>query len=415
MNKSTHKIKCRFCDSSLNRTFVDLGMSPIANAYIKKEDENKMELFYPLKVYICDKCFLVQIPTSVSREIIFNDKYAYFSSYSDSWLQHAKNYTKHAIKTFGLNSASNIVEIASNDGYLLQYFKEMSIPVLGIEPSGNTAEVAQKKGIPTIVEFFGIKTASNLVKSDKKADLIIANNVLAHVPDINDLVGGMKIILKQKGVITAEFPHLMNLINHNEFDTIYHEHYSYYSLIAIEKIFNHHGLEIYDVEEIPTHGGSLRIYVKHKNNSSFPRTDRLAGLKEKEIQSGYDNIEKYGGFEEKVKETKRKLLGFLIEAKRKGKSIVGYGAPAKGNTLLNYCGVRTDFIDYTVDRSPYKQNCLLPGTRIPIFHPDKIKETKPDFVLILPWNIKNEIMDKTLFIREWGGKFVIPIPEIIVY
>lgn len=408
--------QCRFCRSSLEHTFVDLGVSPIANDYISKETLNQVERFYPLHTYVCEKCLLVQIEDFESPEHIFGDgDYAYFSSFSDSWLRHAQAYTNLMVERFGFDASSQVVEIASNDGYLLQYFHQKGIPVLGVEPAANTAKVAQEKGIPCLVKFFGVQTARELVADGKQADLLLGNNVLAHVPDLNDFVAGMKIVLKPKGVITMEFPHLYQLIGQNQFDTIYHEHYSYYSLLTVMQVFAAHGLVVFDVEELPTHGGSLRIYVKHEDNGELEISDRLGKLKDKEIQAGLDKLATYLSFSEKVKETKRKLLKFLIEAKSEGKAIAAYGAPAKGNTLLNYCGVRTDFIDYTVDRSPYKQNLFLPGTHIPIMAPDYIKETKPDYLLILPWNLKNEIMEQAAFIREWGGKFVVPIPEVQVF
>ncbi|KJH69960.1 class I SAM-dependent methyltransferase [Aliterella atlantica] len=408
--------QCRFCRSSLEHTFVDLGVSPIANDYISKETLNQVERFYPLHTYVCQQCLLVQIEDFESPEHIFGDgDYAYFSSFSDSWLRHAQAYTDLMVQRFGFDASSQVVELASNDGYLLQYFHQKGIPVLGVEPAANTAKVAQEKGIPCVVKFFGVQTARELVADGKQADLLLGNNVLAHVPDLNDFVAGMKIVLKPKGVITMEFPHLYQLIGQNQFDTIYHEHYSYYSLLTVMQVFAAHGLVVFDVEELPTHGGSLRIYVKHEDNGDLAISDRLGKLKDKEIQAGLDKLETYLSFSEKVQQVKRKLLKFLIEAKSQGKAIAAYGAPAKGNTLLNYCGVRTDFIDYTVDRSPYKQNLFLPGTHIPIMAPDYIKQTKPDYLLILPWNLKNEIMEQAAFIREWGGKFVVPIPEVQVY
>jgi hypothetical protein len=373
-----------------------------------------MEPFYPLHVQVCDQCFLVQLEAYVSPEHIFTE-YAYFSSYADSWLQHAKAYTDLMVERFGLNEQSNVVELASNDGYLLQYFVEKRIPCLGIEPAANVAKVAIDKGIPTLVEFFGVKSAQKLADQGKQADLLLGNNVLAQVPDLNDFVAGMKILLKPKGVITVEFPHLSCLMAENQFDTIYHEHFSYFSLITSEKIFAAHGLTIFDVEEIPTHGGSLRIYARHQEDNSQPISDRLIQLRQREEEAGITQMESYVNFAEQVKETKRKLLDFLIKAKREGKTVVGYGAPGKGNTLLNYCAIRTDFLDYTVDRNPYKQGKFLPGTHIPIYHPDKIAETKPDYVLILPWNFKDEIIKQMASIRDWGGQFVVPIPEVRVY
>ena len=405
---------CRFCKSPLNHVFVDLGVSPLANSYLKTEQLQKMEPHYPLCVYVCGTCYLVQLPEVQSPEEIFTD-YAYFSSYSDSWLEHAKAYTDLMIDRFGFNPGSQVVEIASNDGYLLQYFKEKDIPVLGIEPARNVAKAALEAGIPTIIKFFGMQTAKELAAEGIFADLLLGNNVLAHVPDINDFVAGMKIILKPNGIITMEFPHLMRLMDSNQFDTIYHEHYSYLSLQSVEKIFTSHGLTLFDVDELHTHGGSLRIYARHTGEIPGPVEQRLIDLRKKEASFGFAKLDCYHLFNEKVKETKREILTFLIEEKRCGKSIAAYGAPAKGNTLLNYCGIRSDFIDFTVDRSPHKQNLYLPGTHIPIYQPDKIGEIKPDYLVILPWNLKEEIMEQMSFIRDWGGKFVVFIPEVKVY
>ena len=385
-------------------------MSPLSNSYIKEENSWKMEPFYPLHAYACESCFLVQLEEFQSPEAIFSD-YAYFSSYSESWLAHARQYVDKMIERFGFNARSQVIEIASNDGYLLQYFKKRNVPVLGIEPAQNVAKVAEAKGIPTLAKFFGIKTAGELAASGQKTDLLLGNNVLAHVPDINDFVGGMRLLIKPDGIITMEFPHLLRLMAENQFDTIYHEHFSYLSFSTTERIFARHGLVLFDVEEIPTHGGSLRIYARHVEDATKPITERIAWLKKKEQEYGLHNIGTYSAFSENVRETKRKLLEFLINAKRRGKTVVGYGAPAKGNTLLNYCGIRTDFLDYTVDRSPHKQGCYLPGTRIPIHAPDIIRETRPDYVLILPWNLRDEILEQMKHIREWGGKFVVPIPE----
>jgi len=400
---------CRICGVELKHTFVDLGISPLANSYLKAEDLTRMEPHYPLCVYVCDACYLVQLPVFESPEAIFGD-YAYFSSYSESWLKHAKTYTEEIVERFGYGGNSQVIEIASNDGYLLQYFKEKGIPVLGIEPAKNVAKAADEAGIPTRIDFFGRRMAQELAREGKYADLLIGNNVLAHVPTLNDFVEGMKIILKSHGVITMEFPHLMRLIEENQFDTIYHEHFSYFSFTTVEKVFAMHGLKLFDVEELPTHGGSLRIYARHIDDDSKRVSKRVLDLKDREETAGLTRLEFYLSFGERVKETKRNILGFLLNAKREGKSIVGYGAPAKGNTLLNYCGMRTDFIEYTVDRSPHKQGQYLPGTHIPIYHPDKIKETKPNYLVILPWNLKEEIMEQMAHIREWGGRFVVLIP-----
>lgn len=413
-NSDLHQGNCLSCGTELRHTFVDLGMSPPCESYRKPEQKNQMEAFYPLHAYVCEKCFLVQLQEYITPENIFSD-YAYFSSYSDSWLQHAKNYVDMAVERFKLNNQSQVVEIASNDGYLLQYFVAKNIPTLGIEPAGNIAKVAIKKGIPTVVKFFGEETAREQVEKGIGADLLLGNNVLAHTPYLNDFVKGMKIILKPQGVITMEFPHLMKLMEENQFDTIYHEHFSYFSYLTVEQVFANHGLTIFDVEELPTHGGSLRIYARHIENNSQPVTEKVLELKAREKAAGFTDLQTYFSFGKQVQETKHKLLNFLIQAKREGKSIVGYGAPGKGNTLLNYCGIRTDFLDYTVDRSPYKQGLYLPGTHIPIFHPDKIQETKPDYLLILPWNLKDEIMSQMAYIRDWGGKFIVPIPEVKVY
>lgn len=408
--KSRH---CRFCDHPLNNTFVDLGMSPLSNRFVKKEQLNQSEKFYPLHAYVCESCHLVQLEEFESPEEIFSD-YVYFSSYSESWLKHAEAYVNKVCDRFGLNQSSQIIEVASNDGYLLQYFKQKDIPVLGIEPAANVAQIAEEKGIKTVVKFFGQVTATELSSQGNKADLLLGNNVLAHVPDINDFVGGMKTILKPQGIITMEFPHLLNLIVENQFDTIYHEHFSYLSFLTVEKIFASHGLILFDVEEIPTHGGSLRIYAKHNEYDELKISERVTLFKQKEIQAGLNKLETYLQYGEKVKQTKRALLQFLIKAKNEGKSIVGYGAPAKGNTLLNFCGIREDFLDYTVDRSPYKQGLYLPGTHIPVYEPEKIKQTKPDYVLILPWNLQDEIREQMAYIKQWGGKFILPIPSVTV-
>lgn len=405
---------CRFCGSMLRHTFVDLGMSPLCESYLKPAQLNQMEPFYPLHVYVCEHCLLVQLQEYVSPSEIFSD-YAYFSSYSNTWLRHAEDYTEKMVKRLNLSVQSQVVEIASNDGYLLQYFVTKGVPVLGVEPAANIAEVAVKKGVPTVVKFFGQQTAYELAAEGKQADLLLGNNVLAHVPALNDFVKGMKILLKPQGVITMEFPHLMQLIEGNQFDTIYHEHFSYLSMITTEKIFATHGLIIFDVEELSTHGGSLRIYACHSEDASKSISQKVNDLRDREKVSGFTNLEQYFSFAKKVKETKFKLLNFLIKAKRERKYIVGYGAPGKGNTLLNYCGIRTDFIDYTVDRNPYKQGLFLPGTHIPIFHPNEISKTKPDYLLILPWNLKDEIMEQMSYIKDWGGKFIVPIPEMRVY
>jgi SAM-dependent methyltransferase len=404
---------CRFCGTTLRHTFVDLGMSPLCQTHIEPHQLNHMEPFYPLHVWVCHDCFLVQLEEYVSPKEIFTE-YAYFSSYSDSWVAHAKRYVDAVSERFGLDRSKKVMEIASNDGYLLQHFVMKSIPVLGIEPAANVAKVAIEKGIPTTIKFFGIKTAKEIVAEHGHADLLLGNNVLAHVPDINDFVGGMKVLLRPGGIITMEFPHLFRLMAENQFDTIYHEHFSYLSFYSVEKVFAAHGLTLFDVEELPTHGGSLRIYARHAEDVTKPVSTRATELRERELRDGVNRLEIYFSFAEKVRETKRGILEFLIGAKRAGKTVVGYGAPGKGNTLLNYCGIRQDFIDYTVDRSPHKQGKFTPGTHIPIYDPDKIRETRPDYVFILPWNLKDEISSQMAYIREWGGKFVVPIPKVRV-
>ncbi|MCG9083917.1 class I SAM-dependent methyltransferase [Laribacter hongkongensis] len=402
---------CRFCHTPLAHTFADLGLSPLSNSYVKAERLNQGEMFYPLHAWVCPSCKLVQLEEFERAENIFNDEYAYFSSYSSSWLAHARQYSEAMTARFGLNAASQVVEIASNDGYLLQNFVAAGIPALGVEPTGNTAEVAISKGIPTWVKFFGVATAHKLVAAGYAADLLLGNNVLAHVPDINDFVGGLKVALKPGGVITMEFPHLLNLIRHNQFDTIYHEHFSYLSLLAVERIFAHHGLALFDVQERPTHGGSLRIFAQHANGPHATQPG-LQAVRDKEAADGLDELDIYARFAAQVDETKRALLRFLIDAKEQGLRVAGYGAPAKGNTLLNYCGVRTDLIDFTVDASPHKQGTWLPGTRIPVYAPEKLREAKPDVVLILPWNLKDEIVAAHSYIGEWGGRFAVPIPRV---
>ena len=408
------KAKCRFCATPLEHTFVDLGMSPLCQTHIEPHQLNHMEPFYPLHAFVCHQCFLVQLDEYVSPQAIFSD-YAYFSSFSDSWVQHAKNYTDMITARFGLGTHSKAMEIASNDGYLLQHFVAQGIPVLGIEPAANVAEAAVKKGIPTTVQFFGEQTARAIVAEHGQADLLLGNNVLAHVPKLNDFVSGMKILLKPGGVITMEFPHLYRLMDQNQFDTIYHEHFSYLAFHVVEQVFASHGLTLFDVEELATHGGSIRIFARHNNDTSKAVTARVTHMREMEIREGFRTLERYRAFAEQVKETKRKILSFLIDAKRRGKSVAGYGAPGKGNTLLNYCGIRQDFLDYTVDRSPHKFGRYTPGTHIPIYHPDRLRETRPDYLFILPWNLKDEIIKQTSYIREWGGKFVVPIPEIKVF
>jgi hypothetical protein len=408
------RAKCRFCGAALSVIFVDLGMSPLCESFLPEDRINEMEPFYPLQVFVCGNCFLVQLREYVRPEDIFTE-YAYFSSYSESWLNHAKRYTDQVTHRFGLGANSLVIELASNDGYLLQYFLEKKIAALGIEPAANIAKVALEKDVPTLVRFFGTKLARELVASGRRPDLLLGNNVLAQVPDLNDFVEGMQILLKPGGVITMEFPHLLRLMDENQFDTIYHEHFSYFSFITAERIFAAHGLTLFDVEELPTHGGSLRIYACHTEEHARPVSAAVAELRRREENSGLGRVECYAAFGEKVKETKRKLLEFLIRARRQGKKIVGYGAPGKGNTLLNYCGIRTDFLDFTVDRNPYKQGKFLPGTHIPILPPEQLRSARPDYIFILPWNLKDEIIEQLSFVREWGGEFVVPIPEVRVY
>jgi SAM-dependent methyltransferase len=401
---------CRFCGSSVKDVFADLGCTPLANSYLPPERVNAMEAFYPLRALVCGRCFLVQLEEFQTPEHIFSD-YAYFSSYSSSWLEHCRRYSESMIERLGLDGQSRVVEIASNDGYLLQYFKEREIPVLGVEPAANVAEVARQRGIPTEVQFFGRQTASALVE-DSAADLLLGNNVLAHVPDLNDFVGGMKILLKPGGVITMEFPHLMRLIEENQWDTIYHEHFSYFSFLTVSKVFEAHGLKLFDVQELPTHGGSLRIYGAHADDQSKSESEAAIQLRERERGAGFEQLQTYLSYGARVERDKRQILSFLIGLKEEGLRVVGYGAPAKGNTMLNYCGVRSDFIDYTCDLNPHKQGHFLPGSHIPIRSPEAIREDRPDVVLILPWNLKDEIMDQLSFIGEWGGRFAARTPEL---
>ncbi|MEJ0099027.1 MAG: class I SAM-dependent methyltransferase [Pseudomonadota bacterium] len=407
-------LSCRACGTPLHHTFVDLGPAPLCQRHVTPERFSHAEATYPQHVQVCTSCFLVQLPQYVSREEIFDGEYGYFSSFSDSFLKHAQAYVEKVIPRFGLGANSKVVEIASNDGYLLQYFKQNGVPCLGVEPTANTAAAARAKGIPTVERFFGVDTARELRAERGPADLILGNNVLAHVPDINDLVGGMKVLLGERGVITMEFPVLSKLIENNYFDTIYHEHFSYLSFTTVRGIFAKHGIVLFDVEDIPTHGGSIRIYGRHVEDSTRPELPSVQAVLAREKAFGHFDLAYYDRFSEQVKESKRKILDFLIEAKRAGKSVVAYGAPGKGNTLLNYCGIRTDFIDYTVDRSPHKQGNFLPGSRIPILDPSEINRTRPDYVFILVWNLKDEVMKQMAHIREWGGRFVVPLPVVQV-
>jgi SAM-dependent methyltransferase len=411
---TSSSLRCRSCDTPLEHTFANLGSSPLANTYLTKRQLAEAEPFYPLHVYVCDRCFLVQLPPVTTPEDLFGE-YAYFSSYSDSWVEHARRYVGDMIDRFGFDWSSKVVEIASNDGYLLRHFDERGVPVLGIEPARNVAVAAQQAGIPTLVEFFGLETAERLRAEDETADLIVGNNVLAHVPELGDFIAGVRALLKPGGVVTMEFPHLLRLIEKIEFDTIYHEHLSYFSLLAVQRLFAEAGLTLFDVGELPTHGGSLRIYARHGENASIPIGPRVADLRDRELDAGLDRLETYTEFDERVRTVKRNLLEFLIGARRDGKSIVGYGAPAKSATLLNYCGIRSDFVDYVVDRSPHKQGRFLPGSHLEIREPSQVERTRPDFLLILPWNLKDEIIEQMSHVRAFGCRFVVPIPETTVH
>jgi SAM-dependent methyltransferase len=403
---------CRLCGVELRRVFIDLGMSPLSNAYLRAEQLHRMEPFYPLRVYVCQGCLLVQLPVAQRAAEIFGDEYLYFSSYSESWLRHCEAYAGMACERFGLNDRSLVVELASNDGYLLQYFKRRHIPVLGVEPSRNVAQVAvEQRGIPTLARFFGRELASELRAQGQAADLIVANNVLAHVPDLHDFLAGIATLLRPGGVCTVEFPHLLRLMQENQFDTIYHEHFSYFSLLTARRAFAQHGLDLFDVDELPTHGGSLRLYARPRAAGATP-SEKVALLEKREAAAGLGALEGYLGFRSQVERCKRDLLSFLIKARQEGKRVVGYGAPAKGNTLLNYCGVREDLIDFTVDRSPHKQGRYLPGTHIPIRAPQDLQAARPDYILILPWNLKEEIVEQLADARTWGARFVVPIPRI---
>jgi SAM-dependent methyltransferase len=412
-------LSCRLCGAAIAQVFVDLGTSPLSNAYLKKEQLDKMEPFYPLCAYVCERCLLVQLPAVEKRETIFPADYAYFSSFSDSLLKHSEAYANMMMTRFGLGRNSLVVELASNDGYLLQYFKRAGVPVLGVEPSAGVAKAAvEQKGIPTVVRFFGVETAKDLKREGKVADLIAANNVLAHVPDLHDFIGGMKILLGPRGVVTVEFPHLMQLMHENEFDTIYHEHFSYFSFQTARKAFEAHGFKVFDVDEVATHGGSFRVYARHADDDGQPlseqaeQVERVRAIERREVEAGLHTLATYMAFGEKVNTVKRDLLSFLIKTKEEGKKVVGYGAPAKASTLFNYCGIRRDFIDFTADRSPHKQGMYLPGSHVPIVPPAEIEASKPDYILILPWNLKDEIMTQLEHVRVWGAKFVVAIPRL---
>ncbi len=402
---------CRFCGSESLRTFVDLGPSPLCNRQVLPERAHEPEPFYPLHAKLCERCFLVQLEELVSPQEIFGE-YGYFSSYSSTWIEHSRAYAEMAVHRFELTGTSLVVEIASNDGYLLQHFVDRGIPVLGCEPARNIARVAIDKGIRTTTEFFGTACAERIAEEVGRADLLVANNVLAHVPALNDFVEGLRILLAPSGVATLEFPHLLRLIDGNQFDTIYHEHFSYFSFSTVEAVFSAHGLALFDVDELPTHGGSLRIYASH--SGSRPETPRVRALRAAEQEWGVRSPAPYAAFEQRVHATKRQILDLLIRLKDEGRRIVGYGSPGKGNTLLNYCGIRTDFLDYTVDRNPYKQGTLTPGTRIPVVAPERIFETRPDYILVLPWNLEDEIASQLQAVRSWGCRFIVPIPTVRV-
>jgi SAM-dependent methyltransferase len=404
---------CRFCAAPLRHTFVDLGMSPLCESYVSAGRLGAMEPFYPLHARICERCLLVQLEEFVAPEEIFTE-YAYFSSYSDSWVAHARAYVEMAVERFGLGPDSLVIELASNDGYLLQHVVERGIPALGIEPAANVAEAARERGIEAVVEFFGRELAARLVSEGRRADLLVANNVMAHVPDLNDFVGGMEPLVAPHGVVTIEVPHLLRLVNENQFDTIYHEHFSYFSFLTARKVLSAHGLEVFDVDELSTHGGSLRLYAQRRSSGRRPVGPNVEALLERERALRFDTLEGHLGFSPRVEETKWRLLEFLIGCRRDGKRVAGYGAPGKGNTLLNYCGIRTDLLEFTVDRNPYKQGQFLPGTHIPIRHPEALEQVRPDFILILPWNLKEEIVAQLSYTREWGARCVAPIPEVEV-
>ncbi len=408
--RSETRFACRFCGAGEWTTFVDLGMSPLCQTHVERRDLGAMERFFPLHARVCHSCFLVQLDEFVAPADIFSE-YAYFSSYADTWVDHSRRYAESMQERLGLNRSSLVIEIASNDGYLLQHFVSAQVPVLGIEPAANVAEVARAKGVRTDVSFHGSANAARIAAEYGRADLVLGNNVLAHVPDLNDFVAGMKVLMKPDGVLTMEFPHLERLMEQNQFDTIYHEHFSYFSFITVEKVFAAHGLTLFDVEELPTHGGSIRIFGRHVEHASKPVGRRVTEMRARELRRGFDNIDTYRHFDAEVRATKRDILEFLIGLKRSGRTIAGYGAPGKGNTLLNYCGIRTDFLDYTVDRNPYKQGKYTPGTHIPILAPERIRETKPDYLFILPWNLRDEIMSQMSFVRDWGGQFIVPIPK----
>ena len=405
-------MNCRFCNAKLEDVFVDLGHAPPSNSFLNKEELKTGETYYPLKVYVCDECKLVQLDEFKKAKDIFSEEYVYFSSISKSWLEHSKNYTNKMINDFGINQDSLVIEVASNDGYLLQFFKERNVNVLGIEPTESTAKVSREKNIETVTKFFGKSLASELVDENIKADLLLGNNVLAHVPDINDFVKGIKIILKSDGIVTMEFPHLLQLVKQNQFDTIYHEHFSYLSFTSVLEIFKKQGLELFHVEELSTHGGSIRVFGKHIEDLSKEIRESVDQILQKEDEAGMNKMSYYKGFQSRVEQVKLNFIDFLIKAKKEGRKVAAYGAAAKGNTLLNYCGVKADMIEFVVDAAPIKQNKFLPGSHIPVVTENRIKELKPDYIIIFPWNIKDEIISQLHYIKEWDCKFVTFIPNI---
>jgi SAM-dependent methyltransferase len=407
-------MKCRHCGEELNNTFLDLGSSPPSNSYLTEQSLKEPEKWYPLKVMVCDSCWLVQTEDFVGAGEMFSEDYAYFSSFSTTWLDHAERYVEKVVSRFGLTGDKTVVEIAANDGYLLQYVKAKGIPCYGIEPTSSTAEAAREKGIEIIEDFFGVVKAEELVSQQRQADLMAANNVLAHVPDINDFVKGFAQLLKPDGVATFEFPHLLNLVEQNQFDTVYHEHYSYLSLTAVQKIFEENGLSVFDVEELPTHGGSLRVYAQQSDTGQQTVADSVARLRTKEDDAGMSTIDYYHGFQEQVEKVKTDFLSFLLDARKQGKRVAGYGAAAKGNTMMNFAGIRPDLVSYVVDRNPAKQGKYMPGSRIPIVSEERIKQDMPDYIVILPWNLKDEVMAQLDYVREWSAEFVVAVPELSI-
>lgn len=405
-------MKCRYDGQELKHSCINLGFSPVSNSFLTRQQLEEPELYFPLQLFVSEGTYLVQLAEYKSSKEIFSGDYVYFSSYSAQWLEHARAYTEMAIGRFALNASHHVMEIASNDGYLLQYFKEKNIPHTGVEPSGSVAKAAREKGIHTLEEFFGQEFAEAYVQNQPQPNLVIGNNVYAHVPDINDFTSGLKIILHPQGTITLEFPHVYQMVMQNQFDTIYHEHFWYFSLYSVQQVMQQHGLRIYDVEELPTHGGSLRLYICHSENTALPQQPGVEQVLRKELTAGINTLEFYQQLQQKANEVKNNFLLCLLEEKQKGKRIAAYGAAAKGNTLINYCGIKHDLIDFVVDRSPHKQGLYLPGSHIPVVDEQKIHDEKPDYIIILPWNIKDEIMRQLQYIRSWGGKFIVPVPHL---